>query len=72
MIVTLEGKNAVKFVTYLKGMDPKLEDIQNATFTDVALDNGTEYKDLTFNQFATIAVSLEGKNITSITYENKN
>jgi hypothetical protein len=69
--VTLEGKNVVEFIAYLKGVDPKIEDVQNYTFNDVALDNGTEYKDLTFSQLQALVVSLEGKNIASITYETK-
>lgn len=70
--VTLEGKNVVKFVQYLKGVDARISDIQNDTFTDVVLDNGTQLQNVTFSQLQAIAVSLEGKNITSISYETKN
>ena len=71
-VVTLEGKNVTRFVQQLKGVDPRISDIQNDMFTDVVMADGTELKDLTFSQLQAIAVSLEGKNITSISYEAKN
>jgi hypothetical protein len=72
-VVTLEGKNVTNLVMQMKqGIDPRLSDIQNDSFTDVVLSDGTQLQNITFDEFQALVVTLEPKNVVSISYEQKN
>lgn len=66
--VTTQNKIEATLKLYIKqGVDPKLYDMQNLTFNDVLLPDGTLVKDATFQQLQNIIWSYAAKNPTTLT-----
>lgn len=71
--LTDQSKNVVTLKYYLKpNIDQTLADLQNLTFNDVVFPDGEILKNVTFAQFQQLVLTLQSKNNTSISYENKN
>lgn len=71
--VTLQVKINSPFRLIVKqGVDPVIGDIQNLTFNDVMLPDGTLVKNATFKQLQNTLWTLPNKNNDSFTLQNKN
>lgn len=67
------NKNSASLtLPFRHGKAPTLQDVQNLTFNDPLLNDGTLVKDTTFNQLADATWTSPNKNSATITPTNKN
>lgn len=71
---TQPTRNSATFLNYLKhGKDLTLDDLANFTFESVVFQDGTQLKDVTFDELAEISWNLVSKSSApSFANQNKN
>lgn len=73
MNLTPESQNSLTFKVYLKhGQAPTMGELASFTFNDVVFpDDQTALKDMTFQSFVDVALSLPTKTNITLSYESK-
>lgn len=71
-IFTNETRHNTTFKTYLRhGKEPTVGELALFTFEDVIFEDGTQLKNVTFEQLQNIIWSNQSKNTTTFTNENR-